>query len=352
MNRNALLALGLAVLVTTVLAAIDVPKPVVADPESPAPEGAKALVMWLQSANLSAHTFSSSLAEPPDNVKTIILAAPTARALEAAEVSRLQQWVQRGGTLVYLAVHPELQPELSQWLQLTMTPREMTSNEQSPSVVTVNEGLFREVRRLRLSQKNRLSTNAPDAVSLTDDGALWLVPVEKGAVLFTADATLLQNNTLEQHDNARLWLALARQGPLAFATFYHSAGLARSSVRWWPLAFLVIALLLSLSKRLGPVHPAQPQPPPPASEHVFALTQLADRKETHHSLVEVVRLEFRRWLFRRHGISVEATQAECLKQLAHEPTLQVEANRVLRETNLVTVVAARIRAQYPSQHLP
>ena len=102
-----------------------------APPESPVPSvenpsalGLRALYLYLREGGAQVEAHQESLESLPPEVRTVVIAAPQARAVSSAEVQALERFVQDGGTLVFLTSREKdkAQPALHQWLELEPAP--------------------------------------------------------------------------------------------------------------------------------------------------------------------------------------------------------------------------------------
>src|SRR5690242_13421556 len=87
--------------------------------DNPGPLGLRALYLYLREGGAKAEAHRESLEALPPGVRTIVIAAPHARAVSPAEVENLERFVRAGGTLVFLTSREKKgQPALEQWLEL------------------------------------------------------------------------------------------------------------------------------------------------------------------------------------------------------------------------------------------
>src|SRR5437016_4567990 len=64
--------------------------------------GMRALLELLDSQHVHAQRFERPLTELPANCGLVVIAQPVVRPLQDAEVSALQDWMNQGGTLLFL----------------------------------------------------------------------------------------------------------------------------------------------------------------------------------------------------------------------------------------------------------
>jgi hypothetical protein len=141
-----------------------------------------------------------------------------------------------------------------------------------------------------------------------------------GRALLLADASPLQNDLLDEADNAAFALALAgeRGRRVVFAESVHgfgrSTGLAAVPGRWWwALGGLVLAGLLYLvarGRRLGPPEREERELPPPRRAYVEAVGSLLARTRNAGNAGARVQAAARARLVGRLGLSPEASDDE------------------------------------------
>ncbi len=348
MNKSVFVPAVLLVLSVSVVAVSSVSQrdPTLASISNAEASGTKALYDWLQEQQFAVGTFDQPLTELSDDVKTLVIAAPTAQEITDEEVAALSQWVTAGGTLVYLSPSLALQPVMGKWLQLKMesTPPKPLTDIRGAAKVLMEGNVFTHVETLSLPSDYVLSSGRPDAVSVTADHSLWLVLIGSGAVVVAAQAALVQNNQLERGDNATFLANLTAKGLLVFDEFHHRPALTGHAARWTLLAFGLAAFLVTMGKRLGPVHPTSPHPSESTRSQVVALARLAETAQFDASLLQQARLQFRRWLWQTRGLDMTLSEADCLRRLQTVAALYTEAQVVFQSKALLRVTAAKARA--------
>jgi hypothetical protein len=151
-------------------------------------------------------------------------------------------------------------------------------------------------------------------------------PVGKGQVVWLASSSMLSNAHLRESGNLEFLLAIIgnRERPVLWDEYFHGHrhGIAKGSthpqIRWLmaQLAFLAIAILLTYSRRSGPMRaPATASRLSPL-EFVRALGRLYAHAKAANVALDVNYGRFRYWLTRRLGLRANASPAE-LARAAH-----------------------------------
>lgn len=305
--------------------------------ENAGPLGIRALYLYLQESGASVRVLQEAFTELPEDVRTVVVAAPAGRKVTEQEAEALEAWVRRGGTLVYLASRggKAPQPELDSWLGLSSgrllppssdgLPTEEQDFTGTTARVWVPVGAARGLERLRVTLDRGLAVGRLEAVPLAGaEGAavLWRVPMEAGEVYVLAGADLAENRRLELLDNLRFWDALAARGPLAFDEYHHGAGPRKeppSARGLWVFAAqcLVVGLLYVVSRgtRFGPPRPLLVEKHRSALEYVHSLGWLARRSKVERELVPELARRLRRLMHERLGIPLSLPEDEAARAL-------------------------------------
>jgi hypothetical protein len=139
-------------------------------------------------------------------------------------------------------------------------------------------------------------------------------------LLLLADETPLQNELLDEADNARLGLALAGPAgrPVRFLESFHgygeATGLAAVPSRWWAAFALVFAaavvLMLARGRRLGPAQLPTRDLPPPRRIYVESLGGVLARIRRKEKAIGPVRARAVALVRERAGLAPSATPRE------------------------------------------
>jgi hypothetical protein len=352
--------------------------PQVPSVDNPGPLGLRALYLYLQESGAPVSALREALDRPglPEDVRTVVVAAPSGRPVTEGEAEALREWVSRGGTLVYLASRDAKarQPHLDDWLRLSEGPMLAPDSEGLPPRekdltgttvrVWVPVGAARGLERLRVSLDRGLSVGLPEAVPLAGaKGAavMWRVPEGRGEVYVLAGADLAENRRLELLDNLRFWDALAARGPLAFDEYHHGAAPKQeppSARALWVFVAqcLGVGLLYAVSRgtRFGPPRPLVVEKHRSALEYVRSLGWLARRAKMERELVPELARQLRRRMHERLGIPLTLPEDEAARMLERTCGLPAadylaareDLVRTLEKHNIRPADYARLARQY------
>ncbi|WP_163786664.1 DUF4350 domain-containing protein [Myxococcus vastator] len=366
-----LIALALAVGLSTRTDAPDSPVPTV---ENTAPQGARALYLYLREGGRAVDTQLSPLEALPPGTRTLVLAAPEGRSVSTEEVTELERFVTEGGTLVYLSPRElgQHQAALEAWLQLEsglMLPassRGLDSTLSDVGGTTVDVwlpvGPLHGLSRLRVSQDRGLRMDHDDAVPVAGLGgavAVWRRAVGKGEVYVLAGSDLLENRRLELLDNLRFWEALAARGPLLFDEYHHQLAPPPPFSRGiWVFAAQVLAvgLLYAVSRgtRFGAPRPLRVERHRSALEYVRSMGWLMRRAKVEKELLPELDQALRQQLQERLGIPLSLSDADAARLMEQDGGVQateyLEAKADLTRTHAQPTVApadyARVARRY------
>jgi hypothetical protein len=330
--------------------------------DNPGPLGLRGLYLYLREGGASVEAWRASLEELPEGVRTLVLAAPQARAVSSEEVQALERFVRAGGTLVYLSTRElgKKQAALEQWLHLTegtVLPgdaRGLPAGVQDIGGTTVDvwlpAGAARGLSTLRVSRDRGVRVGVAEAVPLAGakgSAVLWRLGVEQGEVYVLAGTDLAENRRLELLDNLRFWDALATRGPVLFNEFHHRAAPPPPLSRGiWVFALQCLALgllyVVARGTRFGPPRPLGVERHRSALEYVQSLGWLARRAKVERELLPELAKHLRQQMQERLGIPLALSEEEAARLL--EQTCAVPAAEYLaaREDLARTLDAARI----------
>jgi len=311
------------------------------------PAGIRALYLYLKEQGHEVRREDDGLEEIQEGTRTLVLPSPIARHLSTGELASVQEFVRRGGTLVYLAPRPiaKAQPETDEWLALRtgewIDPRPLALSDQRGDLGGASVeawfpgGAEQGVRQLRVSASRALEGEDPDALPIAGikraTYGLWKA-FERGEVWTFAGGDLAENRRIELLDNIRLWELLASRGPMLFDESHHrrrealprlvSGGLIAFCVQ-----FLACAAFFAYAQgsRLGPPRPVQVERHRAAIEYLSSLAWLTRSAKVEKELLAELGGRFRIALQERFGISPslpEEEAAQALQEICRIPRQQ------------------------------
>jgi Domain of unknown function (DUF4350) len=311
-DRRLLTAVGGVALLLIVLGIILVPERDRSDTPttySVGSGGAKAAYVLLEAAHYSVQRWEESILELPTGSKaTFILAEPEGFPT-AAERDALRRFIEQGGRVVaigasaasFLPEHDIVRDPVA-----AMTWRRLSS--QSPTSIT------RETPEITMAPAAYWGA-ATFALPLYGDGIRTHVVtyvVGDGEAIWWASATPLTNSGLREPGNLAFFLACLGDSHrrVYWDEYFH--GHRRSSavtsfdsdLKWigLQLLFMVAAVLLTYSRRSGPVVPAMAESRLSPLEFVRTLGSLYQRAGAASIAVDIAFQRFRYQLTRRLGI--------------------------------------------------
>jgi hypothetical protein len=342
--------------------------------ENPGPLGLRALYLYLREGGAQVDAHSASLEELPPAVRTLVIAAPQARAVSPAEVEALERFIRSGGTLVFLTPRGKDagQSALAQWLELeegpllAASPRDLPSDVQDLGGTTVDvwlpSGAVLGSGSLRVSRDRGITMRMPEAVPLAGldrTAALWRLGLGRGEVYVAAGPDLAENRRLELLDNLRFWDALASRGPLVFDEFHHSAAPAPPLSRGiWAFALQCLAVgalyVVARGTRFGAPRPQLPERHRSSLEYVQSLGWLARRAKVERELLPEMARHLRQLMQDRLGIPLTLSEEEAARMLeqrcgipsAHYLEARAELARTLDQHTLSPRDYARVATRY------
>jgi hypothetical protein len=341
--------------------------------DNPGPLGLRALYLYLREGGAKVDAHRESLEALPPGVRTVVIAAPQARAVSSTEVESLERFVRAGGTLVFLTPREKKgQPALEQWLELERhswlgaNARGLPQGEQDLGGTTVDiwlpAGAARGLSSFRVSVDQGITVGLAEAVpiaGLKGAVALWRLGLGQGEVYVAAGPDLAENRRLELLDNLRFWDALAARGPLVFDEFHHSAlpppPLSRGL---WVFALQCLAVgalyVVARGTRFGAPRPQSPERHRSALEYVQSMGWLARRVKVERELLPEMARHLRQLMHDRLGIPLALSEEEAARMLeqrsgippAHYLEARAELARALDQHDISPKDYARVAARY------
>jgi hypothetical protein len=341
--------------------------------DNPGPLGLRALYLYLREGGAQVEAHRESLEALPAGVRTVVIAAPHARAASPVEVEALERFVRTGGTLVFLASREKNgQPALEQWLELKRhswlgaSARGLPQGEQDLGGTTVDvwlpAGAARGLSGFRVSLEQGITLGLPEAVPVAGSKgavALWRLGLGRGEVYVAAGPDLAENRRLELLDNLRFWDALAARGPMVFDEFHHSEvpppPLSRGL---WVFALQCLSVgvlyIFARGTRLGAPRPQLPERHRSALEYAQSMGWLALRAKVERELLPEMARHLRQLMHERLGIPLALSEEEAARMLEQRsgiaPAQYLEARaelaRALDQRAISPKDYARVAARY------
>jgi hypothetical protein len=251
-------------------------------------------------------------------VATVVIADPA--SIDATEVDAARSFAATGGTVV-------VSGEPSAPLASAFVPG-MAWTGDGPTVATVVEGGAGQARAIRLTGSGWWSAtgNARVVAADAEQAVVVTAPVGTGRVVALADSGPLRNELLDEADDAAFALAIAGDGPVAFAEAAHGYGDDGFGLDDLPggwagfvvgLALAGAAWMWSIGRRFGPPNDADDElPPPPRRAYVDALAASTVRAGSSEEAVAPLRAHARRRLARRAGVDAAVSDDELRRAAA------------------------------------
>lgn len=348
---------GATILTYPLLSRSEPAQPPQATTHSAAPEGCKALYLWLTDLGYEVRRIEGEFVLPSD-VDVLFVLGPT-RPFTLREASQLVDWIAAGHTLV-LTPNPILAGDEHPWnlLYLDLGPERVLESEISPTQPLL---LYPPVRRVAHGASCGLVTRGLNAIPLLGparEPVMLTFTREQGRVYALAGAYPFTNAGIDQADNARLILNLAgapgRAG-IAFDEYHH--GYVRPPVEFtavlftqpwgWAALYGMGATVLYLAlrgRRLGRAVPAESSQRRTVAEYVSSMAGLFRRAGQRDAIRRHYRREFRRQLAQPGGFDPELPAEEFARQLArYQPVDPADLTDLLRRLDRPTSEAGLLR---------
>jgi len=190
----------------------------------------------------------------------------------------------------------------------------------------------------------------------SEHGVVVSYPFGRGRVIWWASADPLTNSGITQQSNLQLFLNSIGSEPsraVLWDEYFHEGevtlleSLLASPLKWSlpQLALLAAAVVLTYSRRFGPVHTLPRSAPMATLEFVETLGGLYQRARASELPIEVAYERFRHLLFRKLGISTSATPQQVSSRIeARLGDLGTEFEQVLSQCE-----SARYRSDVSQQ---
>jgi hypothetical protein len=293
--------------------------------------GAKAAYLLLQQSNYDVQRWERPMAELPDASGKVLVIAEPIEAPSRAERERLEKFISDGGHVIATGMFAGIYlPEGGSVPDPVAGMTWKTISALVPSAIT------RAAPEITLAPQS-FWISKKMAVPLYGDGEKAMVvrySYGKGEVLWWASATPLTNAGLKEPGNMEFFLAClgGRQNQILWDEYVHgyrqslAASVAHSPVKWLFLQLIIVSLavLLTFSRRSGPVFPAVGEVRLSPLEFVSTLGGLYQRAGAASVAVDVSYQRFRYWLTRRLGLAGNAPVVEIERAVRERWSLPAE----------------------------
>lgn len=274
---------------------------------SSAPEGLRVLYRYLDESGVDVRPLQQFDTLPPSGSLVIIGDAPLQMDLTDEHVERIGAWVRAGGRLVLAGTGGV---EVVERLGLSAAVARGSEAGLRPRLrVPLTDGIGRVA-----VGSGRAISGDPRWVEVLGDGggaALLVARVDKGEVVWLADAGAFTNERIGEADNAVLALRLAGVAQPVWFDEYHQ-GFARGGNAFERLgasgqaavvlaAAAAVLTLAGVSRRIGPPVPLLAEQPVRTLAYIDSLAALYRRAGAHREALETLRDGLSRALARRYG---------------------------------------------------
>lgn len=274
------------------------------------PAGGKAYFALLKSVGLPAIRHERMIELLPGDARLLMILATTER-FEPSEIRSAQEWVERGGTILWC---PRLgtsdDPLLPAFgFELHRKP----AADPVEARATLEGG---ESYALAITRRFRLTSASARPIAQDAEG--WIVAEArrgKGRFIAVAEPALISNGGLAQSENAEFMVHLAataaRGGTIAFDEYHHgfTGGQSATAILWdsplaWSACLILAAMVCGVfatGRRLGPpidLHEERRRRP---AEYIDAFANLCRRMKAGPQALGMVLAEFRLFLQRQSG---------------------------------------------------
>lgn len=331
-----LLLLGILILVSALRGQPATPIPY--DLNSTAPNGLRALYLWLEALGYRVQRTDGLTYRIPPGAD-LIFVYPNQLSYSAEEADALHAWVEAGGTLSLVGPHPE-DAELERAFGVRARPQTDYGLLEQQTQPLLPEGKQDYLGDWGVEPAVLDLTDAPNAVPVltTSAGntAMAVQTIGDGVVWHLTPGNGFLNRSLSNQDNGEMLPAIlrtVRPGGLVVFDTYHLFGLSRvgeqiSTLQDWLyrtptgwatlVGVLVLGLFLVLQgRRLGPSVPTWAERRRrEAAEYVEAMAALARRAHMGDDVARHQKRRLKRGLARRRPFSPDLDDAQFMERLA------------------------------------
>jgi hypothetical protein len=280
-------------------------------------EGTKAAYLLLHESGYRTERWERSPAQLGPGTNSVLLILDPDTAPTSNERQAVRRFVDSGGTLVLSG------PLGSLFVERRAPVLDAMDNAGWQDFPALTPSLVaRQAPEIRMKANVSWDQDAPGIALYGDDhrNVVMQFPQGSGQVIWIASSTLLSNAGIEQSENMEFLLAVARnrEQRVLWDEYFHghrpseTAATVHPQLRWMfaQLMLLAALVLMTFSRRSGPVRAPASETRLSPLEFVQALGQLYARAQAANVAVDIYYGRFRFWLTRKLGASVSATPEE------------------------------------------
>jgi Domain of unknown function (DUF4350) len=284
---------------------------------SAASEGTKAAYLLLRESGYSVERWERSPAELGSGANSVLFVLDPTTPPGSDERKALRQFVDSGGTLVFSG---RLGSLFTTQFAPTETATDVPDWQSYPAVTPSLEA--RQAPQISLKPTRSWSGDAPGIALYGDDrqSVVMQYPQGAGQVIWLGSSTLLSNGGMKQAGNMEFLLAVVgnREQRVLWDEYFHgyraheTTAAGHPQMRWLfgQLGVLAFVVLITFSRRSGPVRAPAVESRLSPLEFVQALGQLYARAQAANVAVDIYYGRFRFWLTRKLGMNASASPEE------------------------------------------
>lgn len=315
------------------------------------PGGLRALYELFNKQQLPARRFELPLTQLPKDAGLLVIGEPIVRPLQDAEGGALQEWLNQGGTLLFIGRSEIGDVDES---NLSFEEAKPIPGEERDSVgaISSESGFNQDVIDLKIAGSTAVKILKPERVQklVTAGSDVYAVTwrEKKGRVILVSSAVAVTNEQLKTSplDNPVFFTNIGQKyvspsRPVILFDEYHQGYGARRSVdkslwaavgpglraiAWYGL-FAFLLLIYTLNRRFGAVKTLPSIESRPSTEYIASMAALYDRSGAGLLALETIERDFVRDVVARLGLATDAGP-EMLAQSAQN-TLGWDGNDLL-----------------------
>lgn len=288
--------------------------------------GAKAAFLLLEDLGYDAQRWEQPPTElPGDASHTVLVLASPARLPSPEEKAALENYVTRGGRILLTGSTANLYLSRAR-IEPEFIPDPVGKTYEPQLVTSITRG-----GAIEMSPAAHWNQSSTDVLAHYSDGGRPVVVsfrLGQGQVIWWAASRPLSNAGISRSGNLSLLLnslGSPQENRVLWDEYFHSS--ERTAMSYWserPILFafvqaglVVVALLLTYSRRNGPIYPPDERPRLSPLEFVETLGGLYRRAHATRVALEVPYARFRMMAARHLGMKVDVPTADLARALRH-----------------------------------